>query len=207
MRAVSVLFLDPQFNSEIVQVLLLFEKKLKIPFLRQETQDLKALQMQAFIEKDKQVDWITHRLATFWWITYKFNNKEDFFTGKIKVTAGALLSSLALPVTLKSVHTHNIKHGKSECIFMSPLPRIGSPSGWINHWFLVCSPKSQANLSCDHFIRGQPKGTSPSFLYFHVMHRVHVGYCQILQHFLLLSLQRQMTNCSEVRFYEDDKIF
>ena len=65
-RAVSVLFLDPQFNSEIVQVLLLFEKKLKIPFLRQETPDLKALQMQAFVEKDKQVDWITHRLATFW---------------------------------------------------------------------------------------------------------------------------------------------
>lgn len=65
MRAVSVVFFDPQFNSEIVQVLLLFLKKLRIPFLGQETQDLKALQMEAFIEKDKQVSWITHRLATF----------------------------------------------------------------------------------------------------------------------------------------------
>ena len=111
------------------------KKKLRIPFLCQETQDLKALQMEAFVEKDKQVSWITHRLATFWWITYKFNSKEDFFTQKIKLTAGALLSFLTPPVTLKSVNTHNIKHGKSECIFMSPLPRIGSPSGWINHWF------------------------------------------------------------------------
>lgn len=63
-RAVSVVFFDPQFNSEIVQVLLLLKKKLRIP-LRQETQDLKALQMEAFVEKDKQVSWITHRLATF----------------------------------------------------------------------------------------------------------------------------------------------